>query len=78
MVANSISTPAPSSIVPGLPQVLHLTKQQQEQTVSAVNFFLGIGDLAGRLALALLVNRILSRRRLLRVFLVPGLFIFPL
>jgi MFS family permease len=65
-------------IVPGLPQVLHLTKQQQEQTVSAVNLFFGLGDLAGRLALALLVNRILSRRRLLRVFLIPALIIFPL
>src|SRR5205085_8414162 len=65
-------------IVPGLPQVLHLTRQQQEQTVSAVNFFLNMGDLAGRLTLALLVNRIVRRRRLLRIFLVPGLFIFPL
>ena len=65
-------------IVPGLPQVLHLTRQQQEQTVSAVNFFLNMGDLAGRLALALLVNRISSRRRLLRVFLIPALIIFPL
>jgi MFS family permease len=65
-------------IVPGLPQVLHLTRQQQEQTVSGVNFFLNMGDLAGRLALALLVNLIVSRRRLLRIFLVPGLIIFPL
>ena len=37
-----------------------------------------MGDLAGRLALALLVNLIVSRRRLLHVFLIPGLFIFPL
>jgi hypothetical protein len=58
--------------------VVHLTRQQQEQTVSAVNFFLNMGDLAGRLALALLVNLIVSRRRLLRVFVVPGLIIFPL
>jgi MFS family permease len=65
-------------IVPALPQVVHLTRQQQEQTVSAVNFFLNMGDLAGRLALALLVNLIVSRRRLLRVFVVPGLIIFPL
>src|SRR5205085_7960567 len=60
------------------PQVLHLTRQQQEQTISAVNLFLSMGDLAGRLALALLVNFIVSRRRLLRVFLVPGLIIFPI
>ena len=65
-------------IVPGLPQVLNLTRQQQEQTVSVVNFFFNMGDLAGRLALALLVNLIVGRRRLLRVFVAPGLVIFPL
>ena len=65
-------------IVPGLPEVLNLTRQQQEQTVSAVNFFHNVGDLAGRLALALLVNIIVSRRQLLRIFVIPGLIIFPL
>jgi hypothetical protein len=65
-------------IVPGLPQVLTFTRQQQEQVVSVVNFFHNIGDLAGRLALALLVNLIVSRRRLLRVFVIPGLIIVPL
>jgi hypothetical protein len=65
-------------IVPGLPQVLKFTRQQQEQAVSAVNFFHNIGDLAGRLALALLVNLIVSRGRLLRVFVIPGLIIVPL
>ncbi len=37
-----------------------------------------IGGLAGRFALAVLVLLIASRRRLLRLFLVPGLFLMPL
>ena len=65
-------------IVPGLPEILNLTRQQQEQAVSAVNFFHNVGDLAGRLALALLVNLVVSRRRLLRIFVIPGVVIFPL
>ena len=36
------------------------------------------GGLAGRFALALLVVHVASRRKLLRVFLVPGLVILPL
>ncbi len=36
------------------------------------------GGLAGRLALAILVTIIISRRSLIRVFLVPGLFILPI
>ena len=37
-----------------------------------------LGGLVGRFALAMLAVRILSRRRLLRLFLVPGLFVMPL
>jgi MFS family permease len=37
-----------------------------------------LGGLFGRFALALLVAHIASRRKLLRVFLIPGLFILPL
>jgi MFS family permease len=36
-----------------------------------------IGGLVGRFILALLVVRIVSRRNLLRVFLIPGLFVLP-
>jgi MFS family permease len=37
-----------------------------------------IGGLAGRLALAMLAAHVLSRRRLLRIFQIPGLIIVPL
>jgi MFS family permease len=65
-------------IVPGLPQVRHLARQQQEQTVSVVKVFMVAGDLAGRLALALLVIRVVSRRRLLHIFQLAGLIVVPL
>jgi MFS family permease len=65
-------------IVPGLPQVRNLPSQLQEQTVSVVELYSDMGNLAGRLLFAFLVVRILGQRRLLRSFLAPGLVIFPL
>ena len=65
-------------IVPGLPEVRDLPRPTQEQIVSTVQFFQEIGGLTGRLLLAILAVRIISRRRLLRIFQVPGLFIVPL
>jgi MFS family permease len=65
-------------IVPGLPQVIHLSRPAQEQAVSSVQFYQEMGGLVGRFILAFLAVRILSRRRLLRIFQVPGLFIVPL
>jgi hypothetical protein len=49
----------------------------QEQTVSWVQTLQELGGLAGRFILAALVVVIVSRRRLLRVFQIPGLFIVP-
>jgi MFS family permease len=65
-------------IVPGLPQVIHLPRPAQEQAISSVQFYQEMGGLVGRFLLAFLAVRILSRRRLLRIFQVPGLFIVPL
>jgi MFS family permease len=65
-------------IVPGLPQVIHLSRPAQEQAISSVQFYQEMGGLVGRFILAFLAVRILSRRRLLRIFQVPGLFIVPL
>jgi MFS family permease len=63
-------------IVPGLPEVRALAPRQVEQTVSGVQFVQELGSLAGRLLFALLVVRIVTQRRLLRIFLVPALFVF--
>jgi nitrate/nitrite transporter NarK len=65
-------------IVPGLPEVRTLPRPAQEQTVSAVQSFQEFGGLAGRLVLAYLAVRILSRRRLLHAFQIPGLILLPL
>jgi MFS family permease len=64
-------------IVPGLPEVRTLPGPQQQQTASLVQAFQEFGGLAGRFALAFLAVRIVSRRRLLRVFQVPGLIVVP-
>jgi hypothetical protein len=63
--------------VPGLPEVASLSRTAQEQTVAWVQSMQELGGLLGRCALALLVIRIVSRRKLLRLFQIPGLFLVP-
>jgi MFS transporter len=65
-------------IVPGLAEVRAMQPAAREQTVSAVQSFQEMGGLAGRIILAFLAVRILSRRKLLRVFQVPGLVLMPI
>jgi hypothetical protein len=65
-------------IVPGLPEVSVLPGPQQQQTASLVQAFQEVGGLVGRFVLAFLAIRIVSRRRLIHLFQVPGLFIVPL
>jgi MFS family permease len=63
-------------MVPGLPEVTSLAPRLVEQTVSRVQFFQELGTIVGRLLFAFLVVRIATQRRLLRVFLIPGLIVF--
>ena len=63
-------------MVPGLPEVRNLAPRQVEQTVTSVQLFQELGTIAGRLLFAFLVVRIATQRRLLRVFLLPGLVVF--
>jgi MFS family permease len=65
-------------IVPGLPEVRELARPAQQQIASAVQSFQEFGGLAGRMLLAFLAVRILSRRRLVRTFQVPGLILLPI
>ena len=65
-------------IVPGLEGVQELSRTAQEQTISAVQSFQEFGGLAGRLLLAFLAAVIVSRRRLLWVFQIPGLILLPI
>ena len=64
-------------VVPGLAGVQSLTRTQQEQTISGVQFFQEMGGLAGRIALAYLAAKIISRRKLLHVFQIPCLAVLP-
>lgn len=65
-------------IVPGLAEVSTLARPVQQQVVAATQMYQEIGGLVGRFALAYLAIRILSRRRLLHIFQIPGMIILPL
>jgi len=65
-------------IVPGLAEVRPLPRAVIEKTVSVVQGYQEYGGLAGRIVLAFLAVRIVSRRRLLHVFQLPGLVLLPL
>ncbi|MGO4882289.1 MAG: MFS transporter [Bryobacteraceae bacterium] len=65
-------------IVPSLPQVVHLARPVQQHIAANVQLLQETGGLLGRVILAFLAIRIVSRRRLLHVFQLPGLFVVPL
>jgi hypothetical protein len=62
-------------IVPGLAEVRVLPPQQQQQTASLVQAYQEFGGLAGRFLLAVLALYIVSRRKLIRTFQIPGLVV---
>src|SRR5215510_9538631 len=61
-----------------MPEVAPLPRPAQLQTANVVQTYQEIGGLVGRVALAFLAVRIVSRRKLIRVFQIPGLIIVPL
>jgi hypothetical protein len=65
-------------IVPGLPELQGLERTAQEQAISGVQSLQEFGGLSGRILLASLAAVIISRRRLLHLFQVPGLILLPL
>jgi MFS family permease len=73
-------------IAPGLPEVRSMTagqpppqaRQIEQRVASDVTKVQEYGGLAGRVALAVLAVVIVSRRRLIRMFQIPGLVIVPL
>ena len=65
-------------IVPGLAEVATCPRPAQQKIVSTVQAWQEVGGLVGRFLLAFLAVRILARRRLLRMFQIPGLVIVPL
>ena len=73
-------------IVPGLPEVREMTASQpapqarliEQRVASDVTKFQEIGGLAGRVALAALAVIVVSRRKLIRMFQIPGLILMPI
>lgn len=63
-------------MIPGLAEVHKLAPRQIEQAASGVQMFQELGGLTGRILFALLVVRIVSQRRRLRLFFGPALFVF--
>jgi MFS family permease len=63
-------------MVPGLVDVQRLGLRQVEQAASKVQIFQELGGMTGRILFAVVLIRIVSQRRRLRVFLVPALFVF--
>jgi len=64
-------------IVPGLSELQGLPRAAQEQIISGVQSYQEFGGLAGRILLAFIAIRIVSRRRVLHLFQVPGLLLLP-
>ena len=65
-------------IVPGLAEVKDLPRPQQQQVIGTVQLIQEMGGLAGRFLLAFLAVYIAGRRKLLRIFQIPGLIFVPL
>ena len=65
-------------IVPGLAEVQPLPPPARQATVGTVQTIQELGGLVGRFLLAFLAIRIISRRKLLRIFQVPGIILMPL
>jgi hypothetical protein len=73
-------------IVPGLPEVRQMTQGQPparaglltQEVAANVTKVQEVGGLVGRIALAYLAVAIVSRRKLVRIFQIPGLVVMPL
>ena len=65
-------------ITPGLTEVERMTPAARGEAVSSVQAFQEMGGLLGRIVMAGLALFLASRRKLLRVFLIPGLVITPI
>ncbi len=65
-------------IIPGAPEVKILAHADQQKIVSALQVVQEVGSLFGRILMAGLAIFVLSRKRLLHIFQIPGLLLIPL
>lgn len=64
-------------IVPGLSDVKELARNDQQAVATVVQSTQELGGLLGRVALAVLALYVVSRQRLLRVFVIPAMIVLP-
>jgi len=64
-------------VVQGMAEVRDSEPNMRQQAVAAVQWFQEVGGLTGRIIIAFLAAIIVSRRRLLRLFQIPGVFVLP-
>jgi MFS family permease len=74
VMANKEATPAEKKEAAGW---LKEAREAQEDRKSSIQFWQEVGGLCGRILLALLVT-LIPARKLIRLFLVPGIILFPL
>src|ERR1700680_2384309 len=65
-------------IIPGTPGVRELAHLDQQKIVSVLQGYQEAGSLGGRILMAFLAIFVLSRKRLLHIFQIPGLILIPL
>lgn len=65
-------------IIPGTPGVRELSHLEQQKIASVLQGYQEAGSLVGRILMAILAIFILSRKRLLHIFQIPGLILIPL
>jgi MFS family permease len=65
-------------IIPGTPAVRILARADQQKIVSVFQGYQEVGGLLGRSLMAILAIFVISRRRLLHLFQIPGLILIPL
>jgi MFS family permease len=65
-------------IIPGTPGVRELAHLDQQKIVSVLQGWQEAGSLGGRILMATLAIFVLSRKRLLHIFQIPGLILIPL
>ena len=65
-------------VIPGTPGVRELAHLDQQKIVSVLQGYQEAGSLLGRILMAIFAIFVLSRKRLLHIFQIPGLILVPL
>ena len=65
-------------VIPGTPEVRILAHSEQQKIVSVLQGDQEVGSLVGRILMAILAIYVISRKRLLHIFQIPGLILIPI